>query len=110
LALADVHAFVVARAREGLGVHAEDDVTERHGGGAAGHPERGAAVEEQGGEAAVQFEDAVDPLRPATTGEEGGDEEEEADARRGKGPEVNEGAQRSHERMIRHQRYWARPS
>jgi len=85
--LADVDAFVGAGEVEGELVAAEDDVAEGHGGCAAG--EEGAILEKKGGQAAVDFKDAVDDACTAA-GEEGGVEEEEAEEGGGGRPEVEE--------------------
>jgi len=86
-ALADVDALVGAGEVERMLVAAEDDVAEGHGGCAAG--EEGAILEKKGGQAAVDFQDAMDGAG-AAAGEEGGVEEEEAEEGGGGGPNVEE--------------------
>src|SRR5688500_1362880 len=93
LGLADVDALVAAGELEELSRAAEDDVAERHGGGAA--LEECEVAEEERGGAAVEFEDAVAPLR-AAAGEERGEEEQESDRRRRQRPEVDERSGHAH--------------
>lgn len=87
--LADVDVLVVAREVEAGLVLGEDDVAEGHGGGAVG--EGDAAAEEEGGEAAVQFEDAAGKLGLAA-GEADEGKEDQAEEGVGGGPEVAEDA------------------
>jgi hypothetical protein len=62
-------------------------VAEGHGRCAAG--EEGAILEKKGGEAALDFKDAVDDAA-AAAGEEGGMEKEEAEESGGGGPKIEE--------------------
>ncbi len=71
-------------------------MAEGHGRGAAA--EQGAVPEEEGDQAAVQLEDAVDDVGAAVGGEQGEGEEQQSDGGGGEGPEVRQrppgGAQR----------------
>src|SRR5437763_8932515 len=67
LGLFDVDSLVGTRGIEQKAVATEDDVAEGHGAGAAF--EEGAARQEPGDDAAVNFEDAIDEARSAA-GEE----------------------------------------
>jgi porin len=98
-ALADVDALVGARARQRVGIDAEHDVAECHRGGAAGKPEACRAAEKPGGETAVEFEDAIDPMR-AAAGEERGEEEDQPDAAGRQDPDVEQGAEETHDHSL----------